>query len=365
MSRPIKHLKIFGYKSLKNVDIELSKLNVLIGANGVGKSNLVSYFRLLSAILDKRLQIFVAQQGGAERLLCDGIKSTDEISTEVYFGRNGYLLTLKPTVNGELYFDEERTYFAGDSVTKNKLLGTGHKESLLPQFVENHDQISKYCYDAIKKWRIYHFHDTSDTATVKRACSVHDSLYLRPSAENLAAFLYRMKQQNESHYKKIVKVIGLAIPSFDDFVLEPKELSTGEEQLRLIWKQKGSDYQLWPSQFSDGSLRFICLATALLQPDPPTTIIIDEPELGLHPYAITLLGGLLKSASERMQVIISTQSVPLVDQFELENLIIVERDKEGTKFKKLDVSEYANWLEDYSTGELWEKNILGGRPTAW
>lgn len=128
---------------------------------------------------------------------------------------------------------------------------------------------------------------------------------------------------------------------------------------------KDSDYKLWPSQLSDGSLRFICLATALLQPDPPTTIIIDEPELGLHPYAITLLGGLLKSASERMQVIISTQSVPLVDQFELEDLIIVERDKDGTKFKKLEIQEYEGWLEDYSTGELWEKNILGGRPTAW
>ena len=364
MSRPIKHLKISGYKSLKNVDLELKNLNVLIGANGVGKSNLVSYFRLLSAILDRKLQIFVSQQGGAERLLCDGIKYTDAISTEVYFGNNGYLLTLKPTVNGELYFEEERTYFAGN-FTSRKLLGSGHTETLLPKYIKEKDPISMYCYDAIKKWRIYHFHDTSDTAAVKRACSVHDNAYLRPSAENLAAFLYEMREKNELHYKKIVKVIGLAIPYFDDFVLEPKELPTGEEQLRLIWKQKDSDYKLWPSQLSDGSLRFICLATALLQPDPPTTIIIDEPELGLHPYAITLLGGLLKSASERMQVIISTQSVPLVDQFELEDLIIVERDKDGTKFKKLEIQEYEGWLEDYSTGELWEKNILGGRPTAW
>lgn len=365
MSRPIKRLKIHGYKSLKSVDLELNKLNVLIGANGVGKSNLVSYFRLLSAILDKKLQVFVAQQGGAERLLCDGIKHTDAISTEVYFGRNGYLLTLKSTVNGELYFEEEKTYFAGDSVTKRTLLGSGHKEALLPLYFEKNDSISRYCYEAIRNWRIYHFHDTSDTAAVKRVCSVHDNAYLRPSAENLAAFLYKMKQQNESYYKKIIKVISLAIPYFDDFVLEPKMLPTGEEQLRLIWKQKDSDYQLWPSQLSDGSLRFICLTTALLQPEPPTTIIIDEPELGLHPYAITLLGGLLKSASERMQVIISTQSVPLVDQFELEDLIIVERDKEGTKFKRLETEQFESWLEDYSTGELWEKNILGGRPTAW
>lgn len=166
MSRPIKHLKISGYKSLKNVDLELKNLNVLIGANGVGKSNLVSYFRLLSAILDRKLQIFVSQQGGAERLLCDGIKYTDAISTEVYFGNNGYLLTLKPTVNGELYFEEERTYFAGN-FTSRKLLGSGHTEALLPKYVKEKDPISMYCYDAIKKWRIYHFHDTSDTAAVK------------------------------------------------------------------------------------------------------------------------------------------------------------------------------------------------------
>lgn len=106
----------------------------------------------------------------------------------------------------------------------------------------------------------------------------------------------------------------------------------------------------------------MCLVTALLQPEPPSTIIIDEPELGLHPYAITLLGGLLRSASTRMQIIVSTQSVPLLNEFSIDDLIVVERDNEVSVFKRLDEDEFSGWLDNYSVGELWEKNILGGRP---
>jgi predicted ATPase len=130
-----------------------------------------------------------------------------------------------------------------------------------------------------------------------------------------------------------------------------------------VWKQKDSDYPLWPSQLSDGSIRFICLVTVLLQPDPPATIIIDEPELGLHPFAITLLGALLRSASTRMQVIVSTQSVPLLNEFTIEDLIVVERDNGNSIFKRLNEDDFSSWLENYSVGELWEKNILGGRPS--
>lgn len=145
-------------------------------------------------------------------------------------------------------------------------------------------------------------------------------------------------------------------------MLKPQSLPTEEEQIRLLWRQQDSDYPFWPSQLSDGSIRFICLVTALLQPDPPSTIIIDEPELGLHPYAITLLASLLRSASKRMQVIASTQSVPLVNEFSIDDLVVVERDKSATIFKRFEEDEFKIWLEDYSVGELWEKNVLGGRP---
>ena len=224
-------------------------------------------------------------------------------------------------------------------------------------------KIASFCFAAISGWKVFHFHDTSETAAVKRLGAVHDNDYLRPDAANLAAYLFKLQKDNPDVYSQICKTVRLAVPFFDDFVLKPTQLSSGEEQIRLLWKQTGSDYPLWPSQLSDGSIRLICLVTALLQPNPPSTIIIDEPELGLHPYAITLLGALLRSASKRMQVIVSTQSVPLLNEFELDDLIVVEREDGGSTFKRLEADQFESWLEDYSVGELWEKNILGGRPS--
>ena len=222
--------------------------------------------------------------------------------------------------------------------------------------------IDGFWREIIANWRIYHFHDTSDTAGMKRKGAVHDNKYLRPDASNLAAFLYRLKHEHTECYESIIDTIRLAIPFFDDFVLESKALPTEEMQIRLLWRQTNSDYELWPSQLSDGSIRFICLVTALMQPEPPSTIIFDEPELGLHPYAITLLGALFRRASERMQVIISTQSVALLNQFNLGEIITVDRQNGYSIFKRLDEEQFSAWLDEYTIGELWEKNLLGGRP---
>jgi len=345
---PISYLTIKGFKSIRHLDrLRLSNLNILIGANGVGKSNFVSYFRLLGEMLDKRLQVWTAKQGGADRVLTYGVKETPVFSSFVEFGLNGYYFDLEATVEGGFTFSREALFFNGPYYGESwRELGSGHTEAKLQEryFKSHKGDESRYCYDSIASWRVYHFHDTSDSAGVKRLGALHDNSYLRTDASNLAAFLYRLKEAAHSEYQQIRKTVRLAIPFFDDFVLKPQTLPSEEQQIRLLWKQKDNDYALWPSQLSDGSIRFICLVTALLQPDPPSTIIIDEPELGLHPYAITLLGGLLRSAATRMQIIVSTQSVPLLNEFSINDLIVVEREHE------------------VSVGELWEKNILGGRP---
>lgn len=362
---PIDELTIKGFKSIKNLEqFGLNNLNILIGANGVGKSNFVSYFKMLGELVEKRLQNWTTKQGTADRILSYGIKETSELNSYIKFGRNGYLFSLEATVDGAFSFSSEKLYFNGPYFGPKWInLGSGHTESKLKEYSEKSKaDVANYCYDSISNWKVYHFHDTSDTAAVKRVGSLHDNDYLRTDAANLAAFLYKLKNENEDTYNQIKKTIRLAIPFFDDFVLKTTSLDSGEEQIRLLWRQKDSDYSLWPSQLSDGSIRFICLVTALLQPNPPSTIIIDEPELGLHPYAITLLGGLLRSASARMQVIVSTQSVPLVNEFEIDDLIIVERENGSTIFKRYDHTDFEIWLEEYSLGELWEKNILGGRP---
>ncbi|MBC8504061.1 MAG: AAA family ATPase [Chloroflexi bacterium] len=363
---PINSLTIKGFKSIQNMsELRLTNLNILIGANGVGKSNFVAYFRLLGEMLEQRLQVWTAKQGGSDRVLTYGVKVTNEFISFVEFGLNGYYFDLESTAEGRFTFFREALLFHGPYYGDKWIeLGSGHTESRLQETYEKSSKESEadYCYSSISSWRVYHFHDTSDSAGVKRLGSLHDNEYLRADASNLAAFLYRLKQESPKEYQQIRKTISLAIPFFDDFVLKPQMLPTEEEQIRLLWMQKNNDYAFWPSQLSDGSIRFICLVTALLQPQPPSTIIIDEPELGLHPYAITLLGGLLRSASTRMQVIVSTQSVPLLNEFSIDDLIVVEREEEVSVFKRLDEEEFADWLEDYSVGELWEKNILGGRP---
>ncbi len=362
----IRKLTIRGFKSIQRLDeLRLYRLNVLIGANGAGKSNFVSYFRMLNEMVESRLQNWTRNQGSADRIVSFGIKETDKVESFIEFGLNGYKFVLEPTLDGGFSFYEEKLFFDGSYGKKWIPLGSGHTEAKLKETFKtaNPGGVADYCYNSIANWKVFHFHDTSDTAGVKRLGSLHDNEYLRPDASNLAAFLYRLIEENKDVYEQIRKTIRLVIPFFDDFVLKPQKLPSEEEQIRLLWKQKDSDYSLWPSQLSDGSIRFICLVTALLQPNPPSTIIIDEPELGLHPYAITLLGSLLRSASNRMQVIISTQSVPLVNEFSITDLIIVEREQGGTVFKRCEEEDFKTWLEDYSVGELWEKNILGGRPS--
>ncbi|AXX60929.1 AAA family ATPase [Vibrio parahaemolyticus] len=363
----IDRLTIQGFKSIRSLDkLQLNNLNVLIGANGVGKSNFVSYFRMLHELVEGRLQVWTSKQGGADRVLSYGVKETQKLHTTIRFGVNGYSADLEPTTDDNFTFSSEKLYFDGPffGVTEPNL-GAGHKESNLKKEMQSgtSSKVASFCYSAISAWKVFHFHDTSDTAAVKRLGAVHDNEYLRSDASNLAAYLFKLQRENSEVYAQICKTVRLAVPFFDDFVLKPIQLASGEEQIRLLWKQADSDYPLWPSQLSDGSIRFICLVTALLQPNPPSTIIIDEPELGLHPYAITLLGALLRSASKRMQVIVSTQSVPLLNEFELDDLIVVEREEGASTFKRLDADKFRTWLDDYSVGELWEKNIIGGRPS--
>ena len=358
-------LTIKGYKSIQNLQkFKLNHLNVLIGANGAGKSNFVSYFRMLGELVEGRLQKWTAQQGSADRIVSFGVKETGKIESFIEFGLNGYKFELEPTLDGGFTFAKEEMFFDGLHKGSLRNLGTGHKEAALKEKyrASKKESVADYCYSSIASWKVFHFHDTSDTAGVKRLGALHDNEYLRPDASNLAAFLHRLSEESPDIFLQITKTVRLAIPFFDEFVLKPRKLDTEEEQIRLLWRQKDSDYSLWPSQLSDGSIRFICLVAALLQPDPPSTIIIDEPELGLHPYAITLLGALIRSASKRMQVIVSTQSVPLVNEFSIEDLIVVERELGASVFKRHAKEDFKAWLEEYSLGELWEKNILGGRP---
>jgi predicted ATPase len=248
---PIERLSISGFKSIQRLDkLRLNPLNVLIGANGVGKSNFVSYFRMLGEMVEGRLQKWARTQGGADRIVSFGVKETSKIASHVEFGMNGYLFEIEPTVDDGFVFADERHFFVGYG-GKLKSLGSGQAEAKLKAEAETKGGVADCCYNAIASWKVFHFHDTSDTASVKRLGSLHDNDYLRPDAANLAAFLYRLGNDAPDVLEQIRKTVRLAIPFFDDFVLKPHMLKTEEEQIRLLWRQVDSDYALWPSQLSD------------------------------------------------------------------------------------------------------------------
>lgn len=360
-------VKLTGFKSIRELDLELCSLNVLIGANGAGKSNFISLFELLNQVVEQRFQTFVLAHGGADAFLYFGQKVTDRITIDLSFGRNGYSCIWSPTVQDTLIFNEEYAYFYGDGYIfghydrpYGEALGKGHLESKLPQEAEER-KVAKYVLEKLDQWRIYHFHDTSASAPVKKIGDINDNLYLRSNAGNLAAFLYRLQNANSGHYKAIRDTIRMVAPFFDDFVLRP--MPENENLIRLEWRERGSDYPFLAHYLSDGTLRFMCLATLLLQPHQPSTILIDEPELGLHPYAISVLASLMRSAATSTQIIVSTQSVTLVNQFEPDDLLVVERRKRETTIERLESEHLSGWLEDYALGDLWEKNVLGGRPS--
>jgi len=354
-------VKITGFKSIKDADIKLGNLNVLIGANGAGKTNFISLFKFFSNMIEGNLQNLIALGSNAENFLFFGSKTTDFIKIELKFGKNGYIAKFKPDTSDRLVFVEEICQFKGEDYGEpfEEFIGSGHTETLLNKYKEG-KPVVQYVIDGFKSWKYYHFHDTSDTAKIKKYCYINDYSYLRTDASNLATFLYVMKAKNEDHYNAIIDAIRLVAPFFDNFILRPNPLN--EDNIRIEWFEKGSDFPFFADHFSDGTLRFICLATVLLQPNLPSTIIIDEPELGLHPYAIKVLASLMRATAKKTQLIISTQSVPLVNEFEPKDLIIVDKINKASVFKRITKKALEEWLKDYTLGELWEKNVLGGRP---
>ena len=344
MKHTISRLTIRGYKSIRNVEnFELRNLNILIGPNGAGKSNFVSFFEFLLRFEEgeESFTTYVQKKGGADRFLYFGPKTTNQIAISFSFSHEAeYCLDLVATSDNRLV--KGRPTLPVRGISKKGVT-----------------EIISFVRTKIhKEWQIYHFHDTSDFAAIKRPCSKRDYEYLRPDASNLAAFLLFLMKKHESEYQSIRETVQLAAPFFDDFLLRDS-LDNPDETL-LEWRQKGSDYPFHPSQISDGTLRFICLATALLQPKPPSTILLDEPELGLHPYALAILAGLIQKASYRAQVIVSTQSAALIDHFQPEDIILVERKNDESVFSRPDTEKLKIWLEDYSLGDIWSRNIIEG-----
>lgn len=336
-------IDIEGFLSIRSASVRLGRLNVLVGANGAGKSNFIRALELLGRIADGELGLFVGLNGGASTLLNE---RADEIVVRLRASDVEYDLALLAAAKDELIFGSE--YLRESSTGLASGLGGGHRESEVPEPVGR----------VLRGVRVFHFHDTGRRSPIKQFVPTADNVALRNDGGNLAAVLLGLQASNEPAYRRIVGAIRHVAPFFRDFVLRPES----NDMVRLRWRQTGSDVVFSADQMSDGTLRFICLATLLLHPEVPRLVVLDEPELGLHPFAIVQLAELFRQASARSQVLFATQSVTLLGQFELSDLIVAERRDGASDFRRPDGQALAQWLDDYSLGELWEKNLLGGRP---
>lgn len=359
-------LTIKGFKSIQSLEnLELKDLNILIGGNGAGKSNLIDFFRLMRMLAVDQLHTYIQYGGGISDFLFNGRKTTHEIEFSSYFGTRGYRFKIRPGASENYLLTNEARYYAPGQTGWWELGDSPDGKSLLVKEAtdnnDSHNAYSRPVYDAICAWQIYHFHDTSATAPMRHYEIIQDNQSLRFNAANIAPYLYHLKTAHPKSYQEIIDTVRLAIPFFHDFLLIPTAF--GEKQkVNLSWHQRGSDYPLQPYHLSDGSIRFICLITALLQPTPPPLIIIDEPELGLHPAAIAILSEAIESARHKTQVLIATQSPAILDHFEIKDIVVVDRHQGASRFQRLQATDFEYWLNSYSVGELWQKNVLPGNP---
>lgn len=362
----IEKINISNYKSIRNAEIDLKKINILIGPNGAGKSNFISFFDLTRYLLEQRLGSYLLEHGGIDSMLYRGRKVSDNISALIDFeNRNAFVFKLKPTQGPKAYIEYTKDFFNNRNLD-DKRYEVSWNPHIWDVNVEESAILTKpqwragYIRSFLKSFTVYHFHDTSLSSPMRQLSRTGDNEYLRHDGSNLAAYLFKLKNTDIRSFNLIEGTIRSIAPYFKGFKLIPNKIMEGF--IGLEWEERDTDVYLDATNFSDGTLRFIALATLLLQPDSPKTIIIDEPELGLHPAAIIKLGALIKRASISTQIIIATQSVELINNFSINDLIIVGRNDNQSTFHRLNEDDFSEWRNSYSVGELWEKNIIGGRP---
>ncbi|MEY8608188.1 AAA family ATPase [Parabacteroides segnis] len=350
------YIEIKGYKSIKEQKVDFKDINILIGSNGSGKSNFISFFEFLNRLYNRNLQEYISLKGGEDKILFEGKDVTDQIYFNVEFngGVNGYSATLKAGEE-KLIFTDERLIYNRDGGRDISAYSTEARIKTTDNFR------AKYVIQYLNGFRKYHFHDTGAKSPFTLMSHIENDIYfLYEKGENLAAFLYNIQKENPKVYLRIISTIQSVAPYFSDFFFQPNK----ENYIRLQWKDKFSNVIYGVNDLSDGTIRFIALATLFMQPELPQTIIIDEPELGLHPAAISKLAGLIKSvASKQCQVILATQSTDLISHFEPEDIITVDRINGESVFRRLDSESLSVWLDEYTVDDLWKRNIItSGQP---
>jgi len=372
----ITRLKVQGFRSLRDLDIELPPLAVLIGANGAGKSNVIRFVELLSWMLRaQNLGEFVERQGGGDDQLFLGAKVTPRIDAHIDIdsgrGLNEYRFALAHTPAWDrLMFVQESFRYSrhgrGTEAHWIELDGGGTEARIVEVaqgtgYPSTQQRTARTLVHLLRSCGTYQFHDTSAQAPIKTPWDQTDVATLRAHGGNLAPILLHLRERHFKRYNLIERQIARVLTNFRGFELEPV---AGRVQLR--WRGARADKTFGAHLTSDGSLRLFCLIVLLNLPPEmlPDVILIDEPELGLHPAAISLVAQMVREVSRRRQVILSTQSPYLVDCFGLQDIVVADLEGDATRLRVLDPDDYRSWLEDDATtlADLWLRNVIGGRP---
>ena len=362
MAGSLDKLTIRGFKSIREMEgLELKNLNILIGTNGSGKSNLIASLQMLKSLAEGQLKSYIASNGGIGALLHNGPRPASKIELEASIGSNSYKLSITPKPDGSYELAESASpHIASktepEDAEDDRLLAVQQDVAAYPS-----EGAKESVHQSINSWRMYHFHDTGPTAAMRRPGPIQDNEHLRPDASNIAPYLLRLRDEHPSTYNRVLYGCRRMAPFLDELVLEPQQ-DGAKTKVSLAWKVKGSDCPIQAHHLSGGVMRFMCLSAALLQPNLPPMIIIDEPELGLYPNTIHLMNELIEGAAKQTQVIVTTQTPRLLDHFSVEDIIVVRRKDDQPNFKRFKPGDFKIWLEDHSVGDLWFMNVISDDP---
>jgi predicted ATPase len=378
MKSRLQSVSIEGFKSIRSLkDFSLNPgLNVLIGANGAGKSNFLNFFHLLKHMDERELDQYVKKMGRADSFFFQGASVTKEIKARLSLEFLEFSFTLLPTLDGSLIVESTRMSSVrrelsetckppDPSDVKNQALGAKFDDlkgvSAPPNPAVPYGSIGEF----LELCQICDFRDTAPFSSLRKDASVCNDKKFLADGSNLPAFLLSLQKGESGVYRKIRTAVKLIMPGFDDFALEPEENEAlNDKFVRLRWRQKGSGHLFQPWQMSDGSLRFLALSVALLQPNPPTLIVIDAPELSLHPESLATLAGFMHEAAYNSQLIVTTQSPDLLNAMEPEDVVTVNMRNGESIFERLNRADLADWLNDYTIGDLWWKKVIQAGPTS-
>ena len=365
----IESVHIKGFRSLADVRLDrIPNPMVLLGTNGAGKSNVLRFFEMLKEMAHLRLGEFTLRQGGSDDQLFGGARLTQRIEATVFFrttlGRSRVMFVLQHahpdqmTITGEQFRSLDPEDSENDAVYLFFDQPVGYESAFVQESGSSTaDMRLRKAAGLLADCAHYQFHDTSDCAPVKTRWDVEDNHRLLGHGGNLASVLLSLQKNEARRFDLICKQIALVVPDFNGF---QNVEHYGKTILR--WRSKATGKTIGAHLTSDGSLRCFQLVTLLNLPDAllPRIVLLDEPELGLHPAAVALISQMVKSLAGRRQVIVATQSPHFVDAFGLKEVVVLELRDGRTEATKPDPSRFSRLLKDYSTGELWWKGVLGG-----